>query len=310
MKTSRTSSIDLSTLPAELRSLGRPLSVHRPWAVALEDAKNRFLAKLFGENWRSATSGSGFQRAVLFGFAALMGLCGFGFIWAFYFRPPKDGDPRILLIVAGFTFVFALVLAGGGVFYRGPREKADAGPTKFKGNKQAPDLYLVYKDGLAAVTGDACEYFAWTDIEEVGWFSINLDSQLVLTTFDDRHLVVWKGFTEMGELRQAICQRVNGVMLPRVLSNVADGKSVEFGPFTLRRSGLKYKDRKASWNDVTSMKIVNNRGEIRLTIYTKARLFPWCWCNIYKIPNFDTFYDAICRTAPDHLLTTSTRPRW
>src|SRR5262249_4391812 len=104
--------------------------------------------------------------------------------------------------------------------------------------------------------------------------------------------------------------RVNDVLLPKALSKISQGKSVNFGPFTLRGSGLKYKDRKASWNDVTSMKITNYRGDIRLTIYTKGRLFAWCWCNIYNIPNFDTFYDVICRTAPEHLLTTSTRPRW
>jgi hypothetical protein len=146
--------------------------------------------------------------------------------------------------------------------------------------------------------------------EEVGWVWVGLDRYLVVTDANERHVVVCNGFTNLGELRQAICQRVNDVMLPKTLGKLAEGKPVRFGPFTLRRSGLTYKDRKANWRDVTSMKIVNHRGDIRLTIYTTGRLLAWCWCDIHRIPNWDTFYDAVCRTAPEHLLTTSTRPRW
>ncbi len=310
MKKSRTPSGNFASLPDGLRARGRPLSVHRPWRAALEDATARFMAKLFGENWRGAAGRSRLERAGLFGLAALMFVAGWCWIWAFYYRPPKNEDPRFLLIAAGVTFIFSLALAVGGAFYRRSPDKDDAASTKIKANKQVPDAYLVYPDGLAAVTGDTFEFLAWSEIEEVGWFWVNMDRQLVLTGTDERHLVVWNGFTNTGELRQAICQRVNEILLPVTLSKIAEGKSVAFGPFTLRRSGLKYKDRKASWDDVTSMKITNHRGDVRLTIYTTGRLLAWCWCDVYKIPNWDTFYDALCRTAPEHLLTTSTRPRW
>jgi hypothetical protein len=168
----------------------------------------------------------------------------------------------------------------------------------------------VYADGLAAVTGDTFVFLAWEEVKEVASDWVKMDRQLVVTDGDDRQIIVWSGFTEMGELRQAICQKVSELLVPKALAKISQGKPVHFGPFTLRRSGLGYKGRKASWDDITSMKITNHRGDVRLTIYTRGRLLAWCWCAVHTVPNWDTFYDTLCRTAPEHLLTTATKPRW
>jgi hypothetical protein len=53
MKTSPSSSLDLTKLPEGLRSRGKPLAVHRPWGAVIADAQARFFARLFGENWRN-----------------------------------------------------------------------------------------------------------------------------------------------------------------------------------------------------------------------------------------------------------------
>jgi hypothetical protein len=151
---------------------------------------------------------------------------------------------------------------------------------------------------------------AWNEVEEVTSVWKNMNRQLVAKSGDDRRILVWNGFTEMGELRQSIYQGVNNVLLPRALAQIAEGKSVRFGRFALHRSGLKYKDRKTSWDKVTSMKIINHGGDVRLTIYTEGRFLSFCWCDVNKIPNWNTFYDALCRTAPEHLLMRPTRPRW
>jgi hypothetical protein len=208
------------------------------------------------------------------------------------------------------SFLFGLALFGCGIFVRPSGEEGPAAAQRPRAAGHLPDLYLVYSDGLAMVAGDTSEFMAWKEVQEVAYVWMKMNRQLVVRSVDDRELIIWDGYTEQGELCQAICQRVSELLLPATLRRIAEGKSVRFDPFTLHRSGLKYKDRKARWDDITSMKIVNHRGDIRLTIHTKGRLLDWCWCDIHKISNWDTFFDALCRTAPEHLLTKSTKPRW
>ncbi len=164
---------------------------------------------------------------------------------------------------------------------------------------------------MAAVTGNRFEFMEWSAVDEVAWVWIGLGHHLALTDNEERQMVVWQhGYTEAGELRLAIFQRVNDFLLPKTLKKIAAGKGVKFGPFALSEGGLKYKDRKARWGDITSMKIHTHRGDTRLTIYVRGRLFAWSWCNVDSIPNWNTFYDALCQTAPDHLLTKTKKPRW
>ena len=314
MKKSRAPAFDIAALPEELHCLGQPVAVHRPWKAVIEDARVRLLTRLFGE--QAADFGRDAERMAAFVLAAATMLGGVCFVWAYFYRPPQNEDPRFLLILAGVMFVFTVALIGVGVFRRRPGNREDdfsgdpgtlAGDSKQPGK---PDLYLVYADGLAAVEEDGYEFFAWDEVRELASVWVGMDRQLKVVDQDDRQLVIQNGYTDMGELRQAIYQRVNDVMLPLALEQIADGKSVEFGPYTLRNTGLRYKDRKAKWKDVTSMKITNYRGDVRLTIYTKGRMLAWCWCDVHTVPNWNTFYDALCRTAPAHLLVTSNRPRW
>jgi hypothetical protein len=310
MKSAPVSSLDLATLPEGLRSRGRPLSVHRPWSAVIADAQARFFARVFGNNWRNFGRGYGFQKAALLGFGVFGFLAGLVFVWIFFYHPPKNEDPRFVLVAAGIFFVFSLILLGGAIFLRHPDDEEPAATVPEKLTKSVPDMYLLYSDGLAAVTGGTFEFMAWKDVNEVASVWIKMDRQLVLKKGDDRQMMVWNGFTEMGELRLAIYQQVNNVLLPKALSRIEEGKAVRFGPFTLSRTGLKYKDRKARWSEITSMKIISHGGDQRLTIRTKGRLLAWCWCDTSKISNWNTFYDALCRTAPEELLTTSTKPRW
>jgi hypothetical protein len=192
-----------------------------------------------------------------------------------------------------------------------PSTKETTAARKFIGTDvEHPRYYLVYEDGLVIVTGDTFEFLAWTDIKEVGRTWKRLDAFLTLTDNGDRSFRIANGYSNMGELRLAIFQKVNRCLLPKALKRIDAGKSVKFGPFAVSGGGLKYKDRTASWDDVTSMKLQTYRGQTSITIYVRGRLLWWCWHDIHEVSNHETFYDVLCRTAPEHLLTTSTRPRW
>ena len=312
MKTSGAESppFDWKTLPEGLRSRGRPLSVHRPWGEALADLNRRFFARFLGESWGNAGTGANVERITMFVLGALMCVAGLVALGFFQFRPPKTEDPRLLLIVAGVAFVLGALMIGLGLFHRRSDREAGADANRPTSNTTPPDLYLVYADGLATVTRNAFEFLAWSDVKEVSSVWRGMDRCLAVTGVDDRQIVVSNGFTNAGELNQAIYQRVNALLLPKALKQIEAGKSAKFGPFAISRSGLKYKDRKASWDDITSMKIQSHGGDRRLTIYAKGTLLRWCWYDLSKVPNEQTFLDALARTAPKRLLTTTTNPRW
>src|SRR5262249_47037267 len=149
---------DPAQLPEGLRARGRPLSVHRPWGQVIEDAQRRVLARLFGENWRNWGNfgrGPALERATLFALGGLVFCGALVALAGFFFRPPTNEDPRWVLAVAGIALVLSAVGFGLGLFYyriKGIETRMAAKPGKLPAH--TPDLYLVYKDGLAAVSGD------------------------------------------------------------------------------------------------------------------------------------------------------------
>jgi hypothetical protein len=305
---------DTARLPQALRERGKPIAVHRPWREVFADAQRRFLARIFGDNWRGFGRGYGpiIQRVLLFALSFLFFCGGLVALWVYFFNPPTNEDPRWPLGVGIVMLIFSAVALVLGVFYTWIKllETRMLATPKVQ-RTDTPDAYLVYKDGLAAVTGDEFEFMEWSTIEEVSWIWIRWGRHLGLTDKDGRQMVVWQlGYTEAGELLQAIYVRVNDFLVPRTLKSVAAGKTVDFGLFALTKGGLKYKGRTAKWADVTSMKLSTRGGDSRLIIYVRGRFIPWSWCNVDTIPNWQTFYDALCKLAPDRLLIKTTKPRW
>jgi hypothetical protein len=310
MKPSSTPAFNPAELPGELRSRGRPLSVHRPWKVVVAEAQARLAARLFGDKWKSFGRGAGFKSALVFGFAAFAFVAALVLAWVYFYRPPQNEDPIFVLAAAGFFLLFGVVLVIAALYERLSLNEPPAEATIADSPTSVPDMYLVYSDGLAAVKDGDSEFLAWNEVREVAFVWRKMEYQTVIRGGDDREMIVWSGFSEMGELQLAIAQQVNKCLLPKVLKRIADGKAVKFGALTLSRSGLKYKDRRANWDDITSLKIDVHGGDRRFIVWTRGSLLRWCWCEVHNISNWDTFYDALCRTAPDHLLQKSSRPRW
>lgn len=296
--------VDAQALPEGLRAYGRPLAIHRPWNAVVEGARRKLVSKLFGGNQGFSEAAVERWALIIVGAVVLaIGLLAIGF---YFFRPPKDQNPVFLLVIALLAFGVGGASFSAGVFHEWFSELQGG----FSKAQLAPRIYVVYDEGFAAVEGDAFEFMPWREVSEVCNASAGLNRIFTVSGADGRKIDIPPGVTEAGELRLAIQQRVNELLLPRALAKIDAGKSAKFGPFAVSKPGLKYKDRSAIWDDVKSIEIQSGRGGRRLTIYCERRLLAWCWCDLDSIPNHQTLYDVICRTAPEQLLTRSTRPRW
>jgi uncharacterized protein DUF6585 len=300
---------DAQALPEGLRAYGRPLAIHRPWNAVVEDVRLKLISKLFGGS--QGFSGAAVERWALIIVGAVLLALGLLAIGFYFFRPPKDQNPVFLLVIALLAFGLGGASFAAGIFH----EWFSALQEGFSKAQLAPRIvaariYVVYDEGLAAVEGDAVEFMPWREVSEVCTTSAGLNRIFTVSGADGRKIDIPPGVTEAGELRLAIQQRVNEILLPRALAKIEAGKSAKFGPFAVSKRGLKYKDRSAIWDDVKSIEIQSGRGGRRLTIYCEGRLLAWCWCDLDSVPNHQTLYDVICRTAPEQLLTRSTRPRW
>lgn len=310
MESHHTAAIKPSDLPPDLRPRGRPLSVHRPWKAVFAEAEARLVGRLFGDRGNPFRIAPGLKSALAFGGAALAFLAAAALTWIYFYKPPQNEDPVFVLIAAGIVLLFAIVLLAAGLIERFKRDPPPEETPRPVSPGAVPDLYLVYPDGLASVKDGKSQFLAWSEVKEVAQVRSGMQRQTVVRAADGREIVVWDGFTEPGELRLAIEQQVSRCLLPRVLQRIEEGKSVKFGAITLSPGGLKYKDQKAPWSEITSMKIIAHGGDVRFTVRTRGRLLRWCWCDVNNIANWNTFYDALCRTAPENLLQKSNKPRW
>jgi len=93
---------------------------------------------------------------------------------------------------------------------------------------------------------------------------------------------------------------VTAVLHPQYLARIEMGKKVMFGPFGVSKRFVYFKNKKTSWDDVTSMRIVTGRRYC-LQIFC-GWLLPWCTFYMLTVPNGQLVYEVIRRVAPSRLL--------
>jgi hypothetical protein len=295
----RTAEADPALLPSGLRSYGKPLSVHRPWQTALADAQARFFARLFGTKAGDARSGPRFGRLVLFGLAGLVFLGGLCFVWAYFYRPPKNEDPRFLLLAAGATFVFAIVLAVCGIFYRPKGGKGGTASRPFNSDKDVPDLYLVYPHGLAAVAGNT---FGIHDLERGQGNRVGLEEHESSAPHQKRRRSASAGLEWIHRDGRAKAVDLSASERGLVTQSVDPDCGREIGKVWSLRPAPIGSQIQRSQDELEQRRLDETHQPPRqrpADDYTQDRMLSWCWCEVDRIPNWNTFYDALCRTAPE-----------
>jgi hypothetical protein len=285
-------------LPPEVASLGQPLHVHPPTAIAA------FLSKtpLGG----TPLDLSPLAKATLNRLMFWAGTVGFpvlaaAFVLIYFFVPVTGGPPEIALGVAGVCLlagVASLILL---LRSRGqPVEQEAPRPPKKRAAASRPG-YLFYRDALVVRQGEQTTVVRWDEVREL-LYPAAAGTNFRLVTRDDREVDIDRWVRDYGDLVQAVVDRLNEVLVPATLEKIAGGKKAKFGPLAVTRTGLRYKGKKAHWDDVTSMVIQAGRGGRRLTVHTQGSWFAWCWVDLNRIPNNDVLYHVLCRTAPKRLL--------
>jgi hypothetical protein len=290
-------------LPEVLKRYGQPLSIHRPWTQVVDDAQRKLVRAIFGENWQ--LNSVFVEQVCLLVLGGLMVPAGLVVLGIYLFNPPEK-DAIFALICALILLVLGTLGLILGIF----RRRFAASFKEASPAQRGKRTFVVYAEGLAAASADSHEFMAWRDVQELANVWAGMDRQLTLTDAAGRKLVIDRGLAEEGELTLAIHQRVHAVQLPKALARIKAGETVSFGPFAVSQRGLKYKDKATTWNDIASMEVHAGKGGRRLTIYTTDGWLAWCWHDLNDVPNDDTFFDVLSHTAPERLLTQSTRPRW
>jgi hypothetical protein len=123
---------------------------------------------------------------------------------------------------------------------------------------------VVYANGVTCTARGQTLLCRWRDVVSIkhdrgatqGSF-LNVHTQRYVTLADTAGTVIhFVGpQQEVGFVADAVVRRAYGVLMPRALRRLADGKSVAVGPITVSAAGLKTKEGKLPWDEVGSVSV-------------------------------------------------------
>ena len=211
-------------LPAEVRALGKPTSVHPE---------------------------TGLQRSLCLaggGFMLLLSVIGLGL----YLSNTKLGNkaPEGWLILAGAALVFgAFCLVAGIASGRAVTAAGD----KVRG-------LLLFPDAVVLATDAGFDIIRWDEVAEL--HAPASKKVWTVAAADGRQIALPNGAADHATAVVSLCRGAEGVLLPRFRATLEAGGKVMFGTFGVSRRVLYYKGDKLAWGDVTELKTVNGRLRI------------------------------------------------
>jgi hypothetical protein len=203
----------------------------------------------------------------------------FYFLWKpFGTNPP----PRIAMIIGGAAFVAgSLVLIGMALWVR-------------------TLIYLVFRNALVQVRGGRATIFHWEEIKEVFEKPMGADSHYRIALSDGRKKSIASIVKNHKALGEAIVARITARVLPEALRIFEKGGAVSFGPFSVSRDLLTYKDKQVAWGQVARFDVEYNPQlkSTQLDVRVGGRLLPWCNVPVRTIPNFRVLLELVRRACP------------
>jgi hypothetical protein len=203
----------------------------------------------------------------------------FYFLWhPFGTNPP----PREVMMIGGSAFVLgSLLLIGRALWVR-------------------TLTYLVFPDGLVQARAGNSTIYRWDEIKAVFEKRMGTDSRYRLALSDGQtKSIAWivKNHKALGE---TIVARVTGRVLPQALRTFENGTLVSFGPLSVSRDLLTYKDKHVAWDQVSRVDVTFNpqMKSTQLEVRVAGHLLPWCSVPVHTIPNLRVFMELVRRAYP------------
>jgi hypothetical protein len=277
-------------LPADVASLGKPLSVHPPLGAA--QAVVRMAAKI-----GVAAENSVAKRRLAAALTIGLPLIGAGCLIP-YLNGARFGKapPEFWLIIPVSGVVFGLI---SGIWWWRLSRAADDLPDQPPEDPTSPlPGVILYPDALVHVRKKEFTVIRWEDVRTLD--APASKSRWRVTASDGRQIELPGWIEDDGTAIESTIERVTAVLLPKFLERIEAGKKVSFGPFGVSKRAVYFKGKKADWDDVTRMRILTGRVYC-LQIYC-GWFLPWCTFSLLTAPNGQLVYELIRRVAPARLL--------
>jgi hypothetical protein len=150
---------------------------------------------------------------------------------------------------------------------------------------------FVYEHGLLAVRNNSVDAVRWEEIVSV-WYRVRRsrhgrygDTRPSILQRRDSSTLKLGSFSSNEELGNMIAQETADLLFPETLATYQQGQPLSFGPFTLDQSGLTYKRKSLSWNEVTNIQFANGF----ISIKKQGKFFAWTKVAYEAIPNLRVF---------------------
>jgi Family of unknown function (DUF6585) len=267
-------------LPPEVLALGRPMSVHGPNAAAR-----------FGQQLASPKA----KKHTAMAFTIALPVIGVALVSLYACDVPAGKAPPVAwLAMAGGMLLFGLL--AGGFWWRLARSS---------GVDEEPEMrdsipgVILFPDALVQADNGVFTIIRWDEVDEL--HAPALANCWRTIAKDGRQVDISGWLEDEATAIESTVARVTAVLLPRFLASIEAGKKVMFGPFGVSARNVYYKDKKLSWDDVTSMRMLTGAA-VGLQIF-HGGLLPWCTYHLLKAPNGVIADEVIRRVAPPRLLT-------
>jgi hypothetical protein len=273
-------------LAADVIALGKPISVHPPSTAAR-----------IGARFSTWSTSKAVEKKAAIALTIALPLLGAGFLIPYLNDTPFGKAPPVgWLSVTGAGVLFGLI--AGGFWWHLSRTAGDApAPGRPDRSRPLPGMML-YPTALVHVCDGTFTVIRWEDVKTLeAPAAVNCWR---LTARDGRQIDIPGWVEDEGTAIESIFERVSEELLPHYMQRIEEGKKVMFGPFGVSQRYVYYEDKKLSWEDVTSMKLLTGAA-VGLQIRC-GTLLPWCTYHLMKAPNGCVAYKVLPRVAPSRLL--------
>lgn len=185
----------------------------------------------------------------------LLPLLGFAVIVAVVFKTAKN-PPKTDEIIGVSVTAFALIV-----------------PVILVWRWHAKIWVRVYEQGIVRESGSRQTVIKWGELlfvryrairQKIHGISVGTNHYVTLVGIDKRKIKLSNNLKNGAQLINFVLNRILEEQIPKFLSLIQQGHEVPFGKISISQDGLKVKSKRARWDSISDVALVNGRVKVRL----------------------------------------------